>query len=435
MSTTRKKPQRAPAAPPEVLGNLDGADAVMDLTKELKIERNFLRIENLSIAAHPITIKYNSLGGASGWLGAPITGINTCPDGVGRYQHYVNGSIYWTSATGAHEVHGAIRARWQSLGWEKSFLGYPLTDETKTPDNIGRYNHFQGGSIYWSPNTGAWEVHGAIRQKYSQLGWEKSLLGYPITNETKTPDGIGRYNHFQHGSIYWTPSTGAWEVHGAIRQLWAAGGWEKGPMGYPVSDELVVFGGAARISHFQKGSIYWSPTAGARLLKQAVRLHVKVLSTPNRPLNEMLQSMADVYAFAGIRVDLCTTENLNLASLADVDVGGCTMGTVTAEQVQLFGHRNFVGAGDMVVYMVRSTVPGYNGCAAHPANRPGAVVASIASRWTFGHEIGHVLGLGHVNNNDRLMTGNGTNNITNPPPDFVAGEITTMTNSALTHNL
>ena len=96
---------------------------------------------------HPITLKYYSLGGPSGWLGAALTGINTCPDGVGKYQHYANGSIYWHPQTGAHEVHGLIRVRWSSLGWEKSFLGYPLTDESKCPDGVGRYNHFQGGSI------------------------------------------------------------------------------------------------------------------------------------------------------------------------------------------------------------------------------------------------------------------------------------------------
>src|SRR5664280_1669767 len=66
-----------------------------------------------------------------------------------------------STATGAHEVHGAIREIWHGLGWEQSFLGYPLTDETVLARDNGRYNHFQGGSIYWSPATGAHEVHGA----------------------------------------------------------------------------------------------------------------------------------------------------------------------------------------------------------------------------------------------------------------------------------
>ena len=381
---------------------------------------------------HPITLKYFSFGGASGWLGATLTPIRTCPDGIGKYQHYANGSIYWHPQTGAHEVHGLIRARWSSLGWEKSFLGYPLTDESKCPDGIGRYNHFQGGSIYWSPATGAWEVHGAIRNKYASLGWEKSFLKYPLTNESKCPDGIGRYNHFQGGSIYWSPATGAHEVHGAIRAHWASIGWEKSFLKYPVSDELVVFGGAGRISHFQKGSIYWSPTAGVRVLKERVRVHVKCLVNPvSFTLNEQFAAMQEVYAVAGIRVDWVTTENLNLPSLEDVDVGGCTMGSSTAEQNSLFGHRNFVGSKDMVVYFVRSTVPAYNGCAAYPSGKPGAVVVRSASRWTLGHELGHVLSLNHVNDNNRLMTGNGTFNITNPPPDLVSSEVTSMINSSL----
>ncbi|GAB16036.1 hypothetical protein ARGLB_105_00010, partial [Arthrobacter globiformis NBRC 12137] len=44
------------------------------------------------------------------------------------------------------------------------------------------YSHFSGSggaSIYWSPKTGAHEVHGAIRAKWAALGWEKGPLGYP----------------------------------------------------------------------------------------------------------------------------------------------------------------------------------------------------------------------------------------------------------------
>lgn len=388
------------------------------------------KLPNFTI--HPIVLKYWALGGGSSWLGPNTTPITTCPDGVGSYQHYVNGSIYYHPSVGAHEVHGLIKARWSSLGWETSFLGYPITDESTTPDGIGRYNHFQGGSIYWSPSTGAWEVHGSIRGKYSALGWERSFLGYPLTNETTTPDGIGRYNHFQGGSIYWSPGTGAREVHGSIREKWSSLGWERSALGYPISDEQVVFGGDGRISHFQHGSIYWSATAGARVLRERVRVHVKTLETPvSFTLNEQFAAMQEVYAMAGIQVDWATTENLVLAALNDVDVGGCTMGSVTAEQVTLFGNRNFVGVDDMVVYYVRSTVPAYNGCAAHPAGRPGAVVVRSASRWTLGHELGHVLGLSHVSLSDRLMTGLGTFGITNPPPDLIASEVTTMIASGL----
>ncbi|HEX6012960.1 MAG TPA: hypothetical protein VFY87_14405 [Geminicoccaceae bacterium] len=153
--------------------------------------------------------KWMELGAEQGPLGQPLTDETPTPDGVGRFNHFQGGSIYWTPGTGAHDVHGLIRERWAGLGWERGFLGYPLTDETATPDGVGRYNHFQGGSIYWTADTGAHEVHGAIRDKWAELGWERSTLKYPTTDEMPTPDGVGRFNDFQGGSVRWHPDTGA----------------------------------------------------------------------------------------------------------------------------------------------------------------------------------------------------------------------------------
>jgi VCBS repeat protein len=166
--------------------------------------------------------------------------------------------------------------------------------------------------------------------------------------------------------------------------------------------------------------------------EQTVRVHVKILTNPTIAIDRMFVAMQQVYESVGIRVHRVSTETLNLPTLNDVDVGSCTMGSVTTEQSQLFGNRNNAWGSDVVVYFVRSTVPVFNGCAAFPAGRPGAVVAQIASIWTMGHEIGHVLGLSHVNDNNRLMTGNGTANITNPPPDLISTEVNTMRASALT---
>jgi hypothetical protein len=149
------------------------------------------------------------------------------------------------------------------MGWENGLLGYPKTDELTAPDKIGRFNHFQGGCIYWTPATGAHEVHGAIRDLWASMGWERSLLGYPETDELTGPDKIGRLNHFQGGSIYWTPATGAHEVHGDVRIRWGETGWERGPLGYPRTSEFRTFDLAApekrlRISAFQHGFIAYS---------------------------------------------------------------------------------------------------------------------------------------------------------------------------------
>jgi microsomal dipeptidase-like Zn-dependent dipeptidase len=156
--------------------------------------------------------KYTKLGEAKGFLGKPVSDEMNTSDGAGLYRHFEGGSIYWSPQTGAFEVHGAIREKWDSLGGEGGLLGYPITDETVTIDGVGHFNHFQQGSIYWAPKTGVYEVHGDIREHWAQLGWERGELGYPTSDETKTPDSSDVFNQFQYGEIRWSPKTGAQET-------------------------------------------------------------------------------------------------------------------------------------------------------------------------------------------------------------------------------
>lgn len=202
---------------------------------------------------------YDSLGDAGSFLGRPTTGEFDVGPG-GRAQDFEGGSAYWSPSSAAHEVHGAIRDGWATYGWERGFLGFPVTNESPTPGGAGRYNHFQGGSVYWTPWTGGQEVHGSIRDRWAGLGWEQGFLGFPVTGELATPDGVGRFNHFEGGSIYWTPWTDSHVVHGAIEAQWAALGWERGPLGYPTSDEYAVPGG--RRSTFEHGALTWSQSGG-----------------------------------------------------------------------------------------------------------------------------------------------------------------------------
>ncbi|MGQ0508801.1 MAG: Ig-like domain-containing protein, partial [Myxococcaceae bacterium] len=213
----------------------------------------------------PILAHYNTLGGANSVVGNCRSDEQVAPDGNGKYNHFRAGSIYWSQATGAHEVHGEIRKKWAVLGWELSAIGYPTTDELIPPDGTGRLSHFQIGSIYWSPNTGAYEVRGLIRDLWASIGYERSALGYPTTDELDTFNKVGRYNHFQNGSIYFTPATGTHYIYGAIRTRYADQGYEKGRLGYPITNVYAVTGGLE--TQFQGGFIFWNTANGTTTVR------------------------------------------------------------------------------------------------------------------------------------------------------------------------
>lgn len=229
-----------------------------------------------------ILATFAALGWEAGPLGYPTTDELTTPDGRGRFNHFAgadgsgNASVYWTEATGAHAVLGPIRSCWQRLGWEAGPLGYPVTSRTTTPDGSGTYSHFERGSVYATDRTGACAVLGAIREEWAGRGWEAGPLGYPTTDELRTPDGRGRFNHFTGSrgstgaSVYWTPQTGARTVLGAIRDAWAFLGWEAGPLGYPVTGETATPDGRAVYNHFEHGSIYSAPDSGTHAVRGAV---------------------------------------------------------------------------------------------------------------------------------------------------------------------
>ena len=94
-----------------------------------------------------------------------------------------------------------------------------------------------------APELGTRELHGDILTRYLQLGG--SRFGYPFTDETGTPHGRARFNHFREfpsgaeKSIYWTPQNKAHELVGVIRQSWI-GYRGKVQLGYPTSGEMLT---------------------------------------------------------------------------------------------------------------------------------------------------------------------------------------------------
>lgn len=62
-------------------------------------------------------------------------------------------------------------------------LGKPLHEERICADEAGRFRTYQHGSIYYHPDIGAFETHGAIYDYWKRMGCEDSFLGYPVSDE------------------------------------------------------------------------------------------------------------------------------------------------------------------------------------------------------------------------------------------------------------
>ncbi|MQY28466.1 hypothetical protein NRB56_40500 [Nocardia sp. RB56] len=196
-----------------------------------------------------IETEYDQSGGFD-LLGNP-TGPDSLGANGGHFQVFEHGSIYWSPDTGAHEIGGFIRDRWGALGWEKGVLGYPTTRESDATD--GKYNNFQNGSIYWSQDTGAHQIGGAIYVKWAAHDYERGPLGFPTSDEFATKGG-GKANLFSGGAIYWTKATTAHILsNGPILDQWTVAGSDSGRYGFPTSDEYDVPGGKAQ--NFQHGTI------------------------------------------------------------------------------------------------------------------------------------------------------------------------------------
>lgn len=120
----------------------------------------------------------------------------------GRVQNFQHGRVFWSPESGAVLVKGKLNEAYQKMGSSGSVLGLPIDEEHPTHDKRGYYQDFQGGRLYWSPQTGAHWVRGTILQKYKEMDYSSGKLGWPTSNEQRTKTGAVSY--FEHGRIQWT---------------------------------------------------------------------------------------------------------------------------------------------------------------------------------------------------------------------------------------
>ncbi|HIW95853.1 MAG TPA: hypothetical protein H9867_05135 [Candidatus Corynebacterium gallistercoris] len=182
----------------------------------------------------------------------------------GKVQDYRNGRAYWKPGIGANFLWGRIGALYAGMGAEGSWLGYPTSQEIAIgPGNQGRIVHFEHGNIYWHPSTGAVAIHNNMMDKYKEMGYEHGALGYP-TEQLKDVAG-GQVLKFQNGALLKKPNGEVVSVQGLISNKYFELGGPESELGWPKDREISIPGGA--FSQFEHGNIYWSPNSGAHMIK------------------------------------------------------------------------------------------------------------------------------------------------------------------------
>lgn len=197
----------------------------------------------------------------SGRWGECVTNEYPVKDGVA--QDFRKGRAYWSPESGAWLTNGRIGARYSQIGGPESWLGFPITHELGTPDGIGRFNHFQHGSIYWTPDLGPVAVPADIVEEWGRNGYELGKLGYPVADPVSVGEGL--MQRFEHGVIARKPNGETVTVFGAIGQKLIDANLGASDLGTPTAPERQIPGGA--LQEFENGVIYWSPGSGARIVK------------------------------------------------------------------------------------------------------------------------------------------------------------------------
>lgn len=164
-------------------------------------------------------------------------------------------SVQTAAATPDSDAHDAITAAWQAAGGDGSPLGPPKGDVH--PAGVGFAQDFAGGTMFFTPETGAKALYGAILDKYESMGGAATGdLGFPNIDEVPglVPGSrVAIFSGPDNPVIFWTPEHGAHVVRGPINAGWDKLGSSTGPLGVPVEDEN--YDGAVVSQKFSAGAL------------------------------------------------------------------------------------------------------------------------------------------------------------------------------------
>lgn len=96
-----------------------------------------------------------------------------------------------------------------------------------------------------------------VRAQQLAMGAPRPETRDPV--RTPAPRSEGWFQRFDRGNLYWRSGDVPYAVWGTILDTWGGTGWEQGPLGFPVSDEVAVPATRTgdRYQVFENGLIYW----------------------------------------------------------------------------------------------------------------------------------------------------------------------------------
>ncbi len=142
-----------------------------------------------------------------GPLGYPVGAQRCGLVGGGCVQAFQGGSVYSSAGTPAQVLPaGPIADAWAAQGSENGPLGYPIGAQHCGLVDGGCLQGFQGGTVYSTTATGAHAVSGPIAGYWAGQRWEAGPLGYPTSDAHPVTGGTAQ--HFQGGVLTYDTVSG-----------------------------------------------------------------------------------------------------------------------------------------------------------------------------------------------------------------------------------
>jgi uncharacterized protein with LGFP repeats len=277
------------------------AGLVLAVAVAFLVPNSMAAADPASDADGAITAAWDAGGGATGSLGPKDGGVYPVGDGFG--QNFAGGRIYFTPDTGAHIMQGAILDKYLSLGGPvDGDLGFPNIDEGggKAPDSRNTtFSAADNPVIFFTPDTGARVVRGAINAAWDKLGGSAGVLGVPTEDELYRGDDVSQ--NFSGGQLSWNRKTGAFtttppeladqlvglvvpgDATSAISAARRAAGGPMGPLGAPEGVQYKI-GGDGLGQNYAGGKIFYSPATGANVVTGQVLAKYESVGGPTGDL-------------------------------------------------------------------------------------------------------------------------------------------------------